>query len=54
MSRDRGRETHLDDLAASSLEVGHLVTQCKRELVGLGAAADVLAREGPVEDGHRT
>jgi hypothetical protein len=44
---------HLDDLAAGGLQVGNLVAQRERQLVGLRGAADVLAREAPVQDGHR-
>ncbi len=48
-----GQEQHLDDLAAGRLEVGDLLAQGEGQLVGLGRAGDVLAREGPVQDGNR-
>ena len=46
-----GRLVDLDDAAPRLLEVGDLVAEGQRELVGLRLARDVLARERPVEDG---
>ena len=46
-------QAHLDNAAAGLLEVVHLLAQGQRQLVGLRAAAEVLAGKGPVQDGHR-
>ena len=51
--RQPGR-AHLDDAAAGLLEVVHLLAQGQGQLVGLGATGEVLAGEGPVQDGHGT
>lgn len=45
--------TYLDDTAASRLQVSNLLTQGEGNLEGLRLASDVLAGEGPVEDGYR-
>ena len=42
---------YLDDLASGSLEVDHLLTEGECELGSLSRAAEVLAREAPVQDG---
>ena len=43
----------LDDLDAGGLEIEHFVADGEGELLGLLLVGDVLARPGPVEDGHR-
>ena len=43
----------LDDLDTGGLEIEHFVADGEGELLGLLLVGDVLARPGPVEDGHR-
>ena len=44
---------HLDDFAASLLQVSHLFPDGQSQLEGLSLAGDVLPWERPVQDGDR-
>lgn len=45
---------YLNDPATCCLQCVHLLPEGQGQLGSLGGTADVLAGEGPVQDGHRT
>ncbi len=50
----QGRFINLDDANARCFQIRHFITQRQRNLLRDRFAADVLTREGPAKNGHRT